>query len=162
MTRIFRKSRRNSQAGVALVEFALVLPILMVLLFGMIDFGKAFNYWIDETHLANEAARWAAVNKSPDSTKKIEEALKEQANTPELKNGGGSVASPGVTISFCFPSGSTGQVGEPVRATASSTYRWLQFLIGELNFTDTSLVATATMRLEAKYDGSSYTAAACT
>ena len=57
----------DSEAGVALVEFALVLPLLLLLLFGMLDFGKAFNYWIDETHLANEGARWAGVNKNPGS-----------------------------------------------------------------------------------------------
>jgi hypothetical protein len=53
--------------GTALVEMALVLPLLLLLLFGMIDFGKAFNEWIDETHLANEGARLAAVSYCPDT-----------------------------------------------------------------------------------------------
>src|SRR6266536_3564927 len=48
--------------GVALIEFALVLPLLLLLVLGVIDFGKAFNYKNDETHLANQAARYAAVN----------------------------------------------------------------------------------------------------
>ena len=55
------RSRRlplGDERGVALVEFALVLPLLLVLLLGMIDVGKAVNYWNDETHLANEAARF--------------------------------------------------------------------------------------------------------
>jgi Flp pilus assembly protein TadG len=56
----------TGESGAVLVEFVLVLPLLLVLLFGMLDFGKAFNYWIDETHLANEGARFAAVNKNPD------------------------------------------------------------------------------------------------
>ena len=46
----------HEERGVALVEFALVAPILLVLLFGMLDFGRVFNYWIDATHLANEGA----------------------------------------------------------------------------------------------------------
>jgi Flp pilus assembly protein TadG len=58
-----RASGASSEDGAALVEFALILPILVVLLFGMLEFGKAFNYWIDETHLANEGARWAVVDK---------------------------------------------------------------------------------------------------
>ena len=41
----------HEERGVALVEFALVAPILLVLLFGMLDFGRVFNYWIDATHL---------------------------------------------------------------------------------------------------------------
>ena len=38
-----------------------VLPLLMMLLLGMLDFGKAFNSWIDETHMANVGARLASV-----------------------------------------------------------------------------------------------------
>src|SRR5919197_2642740 len=63
-----RRRRLRNERGVALVELALVLPLVMVLLLGMLDFGKAFNEWIDETHLANEAARLAAVNYCPDAT----------------------------------------------------------------------------------------------
>jgi len=63
-----RKGRFSNQDGTALVELALVLPLVMLLLLGMVDFGKAFNEWIDETHLANGAARLAAVNYCPDVT----------------------------------------------------------------------------------------------
>ncbi len=35
--------RRRSESGEALVEFALVLPILLVLSLGMLDFGRAFH-----------------------------------------------------------------------------------------------------------------------
>ena len=65
-SRVFDRLRHD-ESGVAITEFALVLPLLLLLLLGMIDFGKAINYWIDETHLANEGARWAAVNKNPGS-----------------------------------------------------------------------------------------------
>ena len=33
--------RRRAEAGTALIEFALVLPILCVLAMGMLDFGRA-------------------------------------------------------------------------------------------------------------------------
>lgn len=52
--------------GAALAELALVLPMLLLVLFGMLDFGKAFNEWLDETHLANDGARLAAVSYCPD------------------------------------------------------------------------------------------------
>ena len=62
-TRLLRHGRELvRQEGVALIEFALVLPLLLLLVLGVIDFGKAFNYKNDETHLANQAARYAAVN----------------------------------------------------------------------------------------------------
>src|SRR6266568_9622524 len=87
--RIFTLRRRAAadERGVALVEFALVLPLILVLLFGMIDFGKAFNYWNDETHLANEAARYAVVNKNPFPQPSLEAAIKQDADSAELRNG---------------------------------------------------------------------------
>src|SRR5919199_6301171 len=61
-------SRCREDRGVALTEMALVLPLLLLLILGMIDFGKAINYWIDNTHLANAGARLAVVNGNPCAT----------------------------------------------------------------------------------------------
>jgi Flp pilus assembly protein TadG len=143
------KDRARSEDGVALVEFALVLPVLVLLLFGMVDFGKAFNYWIDETHLANEGARWAVVNKNPNSSGTLQEYIREQATTPELKNGGtASVASP-LQVCIEFPAGSS-NVGDPVRVTVETTYRWLGLIANRISIAETAIVGAATMRLEAQ------------
>src|ERR1700751_2296201 len=88
-----------NQRGAALVEFVLVLPLVLLILFGMVDFGKAFNYWNDETHLANEAARQAVVNSCPQCTsgQKINDWIRTEADSAELQNGGTqSISSPGV------------------------------------------------------------------
>ena len=58
-------SQLQSQRGAVAVEFALVVPLFLLLLLGMFDFGKAFNYWIDGTHLSHEGVRFAAVGKNP-------------------------------------------------------------------------------------------------
>ena len=143
MTHIFRILRRN-ESGVAMAEFALILPILMTLLFGLLDFGKAFNYWIDETHLANEGARWAVVNKNPGSDT-LQAYIQQQATTAELRDGGtGSVAAP-LEVCISFPAGTA--VGDPVHVTATATYTWLGIL--GLGVLDTTVVGSATMRLEA-------------
>lgn len=63
-----RQERFRSERGTALVELALVMPLLLVLIFGMIEFGRVFTSWIDETHLANMGARLAAVSYCPDPT----------------------------------------------------------------------------------------------
>ncbi len=63
-----RRRRLQQERGAALAELAIVMPLLLVLLFGMIDFGRAFTNWIDETHLANTGARLAAVSYCPDPT----------------------------------------------------------------------------------------------
>ena len=40
---MFTKFRRKRQQGQTMVEFTLVFPVLAILLFGVIQFGIAFN-----------------------------------------------------------------------------------------------------------------------
>ena len=47
-------------AGAALVEFALVLPLLMMIVLGMVSAGVGYNRKITITHAAREAARYGA------------------------------------------------------------------------------------------------------
>jgi len=51
----------RDEGGAAAVEFALLLPLLVLLLFGIIQFGIAFNARIQATNAAREAARMAVV-----------------------------------------------------------------------------------------------------
>lgn len=60
----FRSRTRPDDSGVAAVELALVLPILLVLVFGIIDFGRMLNAQITLTQAAREGARWAALGQS--------------------------------------------------------------------------------------------------
>jgi len=154
----------GDQRGVALVEFALVLPLLLLLLLGMIDVGKAVNYWNDETHLANEAARYAAVDNSPtknaDGTptaQSLNSAILGQADTTELKNGGTSSIPAGETICIWFPNKATLTspnyygVGQPVQVVVTTQYHWLGYLVGKGLLPSSKLKATSTMRLEQAY-----------
>ena len=52
---------RADEDGAAAVEFALLLPLLVLLLFGLIQFGLAFNTKIQATNAAREGARMAVV-----------------------------------------------------------------------------------------------------
>src|SRR5262245_60097776 len=133
------------QRGTALVEFAFVLPILLVLVIGMLHFGKAFNYWINETHLANEAARFAVVNKNPGSPgSSLQQYIQQQADTPELRNGGTSSVPDAMEVCIEFPQGQV--VGAPVTVTVSTDYHWLPFLADELDGTSVTVRGSATMR----------------
>jgi len=58
MTQRFSRSER----GAALVEMAIVVPLFVMLVFGMIEAGWAFAQANDVRHGAREAARMAAVN----------------------------------------------------------------------------------------------------
>ena len=75
------ESRSRCDRGSAMVEFALVLPILLLLVIGIMDVGKGFRYWLDETHLANQGARWVAVNRQ--LTPDLERYLRSQAVNAE-------------------------------------------------------------------------------
>ena len=56
---------RRGERGQAMVEFAILAPVFVVLVAGIIQFGVAINYWLDLNRLANQGARWAAVNAYP-------------------------------------------------------------------------------------------------
>lgn len=53
---------RSADRGAAAVEFALVLPLLLLLVFGIIDFGRALNAQVTITQAAREGARLVALN----------------------------------------------------------------------------------------------------
>ena len=54
------------QRGAAMLEFAIVLPLLLVLLFGIIEAAWAFNQQLEVRHGAREGARLVAVNAGTD------------------------------------------------------------------------------------------------
>ncbi len=58
------RGRKAQDRGSAAVEFALVLPVLLLILFGIIDFGRALNAQIELTGAAREGARLAALGYS--------------------------------------------------------------------------------------------------
>jgi hypothetical protein len=109
-TRHLRVSLRR-QEGQALAEFALVLPILVLLLFGVLEFGKLFNYWLDEAHLANTGARWAVVDSLPGGAT-LQQYIRSQADTGELQDG--------AHVCISFPAG-THNVGDPVKVDVTYT-----------------------------------------
>jgi hypothetical protein len=129
-----------NEDGAALVEFVLVLPLLLLLLLGMLDLGKAFNYWIDETHLANEGARYAAVNKNPGPGASLQQSIKSQADTDDLRDA--------LEVCISFPGAGGAVVGEPVEVRVSSNYTFLGFIADQLDLTSKTISSTSTMRLE--------------
>lgn len=149
--------------GTALAELALVLPLLLLLIMGTLDFGKAFNEWIDETHLANEGARLAAVGYLADGCTSaanpntcIAQQIQEEANIPELKNGRAltpyAAAQGAARVCISYPTNPAttthGLVGDPVQVTVATTYHWLNYLVRTIPFPATPIVGKATMRLE--------------
>jgi Flp pilus assembly protein TadG len=133
--------RLKSQRGQALVEFALILPLLLTLVLGIFDFGTAYNYQNDMSQLANEAARYAAVGKCDgcSTTNQIPAVVRADADSGALRNS--------VTITIGFPSGSNGCQGDAVQVTVTKNYTWVPYL----KLGGTTIHASATMRLETAY-----------
>lgn len=151
-------ARVRGEGGQALVEFALVIPLLLIVLLGIVDFGRAINYWNDENHLAELGARLAAVGYLPTSgacggQTSLTAYLNCQAGTDssELQKGSGGktgVTGSGATYDVCVPNNA---VGETVQVQVKAGYNWLPMpgvLANGFQFTQTTLKGTATMRLE--------------
>jgi Flp pilus assembly protein TadG len=134
---------RQSEDGQALVEFALVLPVLLVVLLAIFDFGRAVNYWNDENHVANLGARAAAVGAMPTSgpCSTSESSLAAYLKC-EAEIASPSLAS-GSTVCVSIPKAA---VGEPVTVKVTAKYAWLPFL--GFKEATSELSGTATMRLE--------------
>jgi len=56
---------RETQKSQALIEFALVSPVLILLVFGIIDIGRAVFYYDTLSHAVREGARAAVAASSP-------------------------------------------------------------------------------------------------
>jgi Flp pilus assembly protein TadG len=57
------KQRRDDR-GAAMVEFALILPVLLMLVMGIIEFGRAYNIQVSIQAAAREGARSLALRQS--------------------------------------------------------------------------------------------------
>ena len=58
----WRAGNQNGERGANLVEFAVLAPLLIALLLGMLEFGWAFAQQIDVRHKARETLRLAIVD----------------------------------------------------------------------------------------------------
>jgi len=126
--------------GQALVEFALILLPLLVVLFGIVQFGLAINSTNDQTHVANEIARYAIVNENPVEGK---ESLQQWGKKQAYTNYTNALNTEG-KVCISFPNGT--EPGSPVKVEVTSTTNWLPIL--GLSATSTELKGVAYMRLE--------------
>jgi Flp pilus assembly protein TadG len=111
---LLRRFRRN-QRGQALVEFALVVPILLIMVMAIIDFGRAWNLHQTITDAAREGARKAVVF-DPDVTQ--DSVLAAVATVISSSGFDPALATVG------FPDGFKTGRGEPTTVTIEMPYRF--------------------------------------
>lgn len=56
------KNITNNQLGSSMVEFAILVPVLMLIVFGVINFGIQFYDQAMVTNAAREGARWGSIH----------------------------------------------------------------------------------------------------
>jgi hypothetical protein len=139
---------RSRERGQALVEFALIVPLFLLIVVGVIQFGVGLNYWLDLNRIANQGARWAVVNKYPgcNGTPPCSPTLVEHMELQHTSRGNDN------NVTICFedvapsvvPSDAASLVGTPVTVTATDEYGF-QAIVHQPSLT---LRGKATMRIE--------------
>ena len=123
--------------GQAMTEFALVLPILMVIVAGMLGFGRVFYYWIQANHVANETARWAIVDQNPFAPTTLQQHAANSA-TIEFNSG------PAQATVCIQRDGSSLDLGQPLKVTVHKPFTFVPIL----NIGTITIRASSTMRVE--------------
>ncbi len=129
--------------GQALVEFALVLPLFLLLIAGIVDMGMGLNSSITVTNAAREGARLGTVNPNAAAIEARVRGMATGLNQTDLT----------VTSSCARPVGSipstctlaSWQAGDSVIVTVNYLYRFIWPLAVGNTF---QLSSTAQMRLE--------------
>jgi Flp pilus assembly protein TadG len=83
LNRFGHRYGEKKERGQAMVEFVLVLPVFLLLVFAIVDFGMGFHAWLTVTNSAREGARFGAVRaSSADITQRVQDTADtlDQAN----------------------------------------------------------------------------------
>ncbi|HSF04031.1 MAG TPA: TadE/TadG family type IV pilus assembly protein [Solirubrobacterales bacterium] len=138
---IDRRARRRR--GMAMVEFVLILPALLVILFGILEFGVLFFQWQTLSNAAREGAREAIVFRK-DCDAGTVQTLIEQTVIDYADAANITVAAADISITGPCTGG-----GQPLRVQVTHDYTF-HVLPGFLaSFTPTiPLVGTSEMRNE--------------
>ena len=134
------RRRGKREDGQTLVEFTLVLPIFLLVLFAIVDFGMAFHAWITVTNSAREGARIGAVRAT---SGEIEQRVRDTATSLDQTDLSVAVTN------------AEGQPGGSVVVDVSYSYSLITPLADLLNLVSggaipatLNLSSTADMRLE--------------
>jgi Flp pilus assembly protein TadG len=126
-----RAGRRSARiSGQSLVEFALTLPmVLLMVLFGL-DFGRVYLGWVELNNAVREAANYAAINpdawgSTPNFAVQSEYARLVMTETADI-----NCTLPGSVPDPTFPSGTT--IGSPAVVAISCRFHLITPLIAVL------------------------------
>ncbi len=108
-----RAPAAREERGAAVVEFALVLPFLVLLIFGLIEFGRAYSAKIELTAAVREGVRTAALADGACGSADLKTCVEESTRNAASGLTSSSIA---VTPTLC------NATPKPVNATILATY----------------------------------------
>jgi len=129
-----RKHLSNSK-GQALVELAFVLPILLLIVMGIVEFGRIFNAYLIVTNASREGARYASVDSSDTE---IYYAIENLTSTLDQSQ---------ISISIS-PNFSSRTSGNPVEVSIDYNIDIIAPVIGAIIPNPFTVSAKTTMRIE--------------
>jgi hypothetical protein len=141
MSNVARKLFRD-RSGQALVEFALVVPIFMLLVMGVIEFGRAWNLQQTMTEAAREGARRAAVFDPTVTPAAAANAIKTKIQAAGFDSAGHHRGRIAPRRARRWP---TSRVGPGCRAGCAMPYRFI-FLKSLMNLANTSSNGSLTLQ----------------
>lgn len=157
-----RRVHGRRTRGQALVEFALVIPIFLLLLVSLFDLGRAVFSYNTLTNAAREGARFAIVNQDVPSI--ISRAEKESAivelNAPNVTVNFYQVASDGSpdTTNPCSPVA----VGCLAVVSFEATYQPITPIVSNILFKNgVTFTAQSVLTVEYSCPNSTFTASQC-
>lgn len=118
--RISAKGPYVREAGAVAVEFALILPLFLVLVFGIAEFGRAFNIQVSLSEAARQASRYAAIHCKAPYDSACDNAARDA----------GIAAAPSVSLTranvgVSYPSGNVCPTDGNVTVTINYTTPWM-------------------------------------
>jgi Flp pilus assembly protein TadG len=140
--------RARGESGAAAVEFALIFPILLILVLGIIEFGVGYHAWDTTQNGAREAARLAAVNPIVGEIDARARAASSFIDPADLVV---SIDCRGPAEAFApCPGSGSWEEGDIVRVTVSYAYPWITPLPG---FVGLGAQMDMTSVAEARFEG---------
>jgi Flp pilus assembly protein TadG len=149
--------RLRQERGQALVEFAVVLPVLMLIVMGIIFFGRYESYSNQMTQLAEIGARNAAVDYTP-SSGTLAQYIASQASG-ELANSGSQDVSALTARVQCYQSDGTTTTTTCAQGTAVKVCTTATVHFPFLSVKAGTIAQKATMLVEQAGETSSATSA---
>ena len=111
--------RRRRESGTSVVEMAFVLPLLLLLVFGIGDFGIAFTRWNSLTNAVREGARTGVVFRAPCNAGAVTTDIKDTVASYATSSGLDGAKIVTTVTNAC------GGTGTPLTVAASSPYNYI-------------------------------------